>query len=187
MSTAPAPTASCNGIKLRGEILCWVLLSAPNPHTYWFAPIHHGLSWSSRSCPSSGLTGSLLFSQPWSSSLGHWTPLACHQWWKQRQTLSIMCVPVYEVTIMLSDSLALVKYNLNICWEPCLLYGRRAIAKSKMELSREIKSAFTISLLKFLHVIENVASWANVLQNIYLGQNGYKIQQSCHYFFLKQS
>lgn len=52
-----------------------------------------------------------------------------------------------------------------------------------MELSREIKSAFTISLLKFLHVIENVASRANVLTNIYLGQNGCKIQQSCHYFF----
>lgn len=52
-----------------------------------------------------------------------------------------------------------------------------------MKLSKEINSDFTISLLKFLHVIENVASQANVLTNICLGQNGYKIQQSCHDFF----
>lgn len=68
----------CNGIKLGEETLCWGLLSAPDPHTYGFAPVHHGLSWS-RSCPSSGLAGSLSFSQPWSFSSGHWDLSAGHQ------------------------------------------------------------------------------------------------------------
>lgn len=53
-----------------------------------------------------------------------------------------------------------------------------------MELSREINSDFTISLLKFLHVTENVASQAKVLKNICRGQNGYKTQQSSHDLFL---
>lgn len=65
------------------------------------------------------------------------------------------------------------------------MYGRRTIAKSKMELSREINSDFTINLQKFLHFKENVPSQANVLTNICLGQNGYKIQQSCHDSFFK--
>lgn len=38
-----------------------------------------------------------------------------------------------------------------------------------MELSKEISSDFTSILLKLLHVIQNVASQANVLTNICLG------------------
>ena len=53
---------------------------------------------------------------------------------------------------------------------------------SESQLSREINPDFTIRLLKFLYVVENSASQANVLTNFYLGQNVCKIQQKCHDF-----
>lgn len=53
---------------------------------------------------------------------------------------------------------------------------------SELQVSKEINSDFTISLLKFLRVVENSTSQINVLTNFCLGQNVCKMQRSCHYF-----